>query len=184
MRYLIVGVLLIACPDAPVALAEQHGCCDGCGQSCCLQPVCRLVCEPKTITEICYDCCCEDFCVMGPSKHCGHVCETDCNGHVHKRIQWQPSCGHVRQRHVLIKQEIVKEVPHYKCVVEYVCPSCCSQCGRQSRDHAGQLNSRAEALNAAAKKLVPAATKNATDPQAEFVARPANRSQFWPVLFK
>jgi hypothetical protein len=30
---------------------------------------------------------------------------------------------------VLVKHEVTKEVPSYKCVVEYVCPRCCDACG-------------------------------------------------------
>lgn len=172
MRYLIFFLVLLA---GPAALAEPRGCCEGCGQPCCLQPVCRLVCEQKTVREVCYDCRCEDFCVMGPSQKCGHVCETDCYGQSHQRILWKPSCGHVRQRHMLIKQEIAKEVPHYKCVVEYVCSSCCRQGGRLPCDHAGQLNAQAEALNAATKMPATAATTESTRPQANVAAPPPLR---------
>src|SRR5688572_33509465 len=80
---------------AATATAEEHGCCNGCGQHCCLKPVCRLKCEPKTVVEVVYDCRCEDFCTMGPSQKCGEVCEPDCHGHVKKHTLWKPSCGHV-----------------------------------------------------------------------------------------
>ena len=31
----------------------------------------------------------------------------------------------------LLKKEVIKEVPIYKCVVEYVCADCCGRCGGQ-----------------------------------------------------
>jgi hypothetical protein len=167
-----LGLILFASSFALSAQAEEQGCCAGCGHHCCLKPVCRLVCEPKTIVEVVYDCQCEDFSTMGPSRKCGEVCEPDCCGHPKTRTLWQPSCGQVRHRHVLIKHEIAKEVHHYKCVVEHVCDRCCCQCGRVPCDEASQLGAAAEEMNAAAQE--------ASAPQAAAPKRPF----FWSALFK
>jgi hypothetical protein len=175
---LLVLFVLVTGPLLSSAIGEEHGCCAGCQQHCCLKPVCRLVCEPKTIVEVVYDCHCEDFCTPGPSKKCGEACEPDCCGNAKKRTLWQPSCGHVRHRHVLVKLEMEREVPHYKCVVEYVCDRCCCQEGRAPCDQASRLGAAAVAMNTAAEK--PARVENVNDTSA---AEPAPRKLFWPALF-
>lgn len=153
MNRLTCALLLALFPLSLSTRAEEIGCCHGCGNNKChLKPVCRLVCETKKVVEVVYDCECEDFCVPGPSKKCGEVCEKDCCGHDHKRILWQPSCGKVHHRHVLVKHECEKEVPHYKCVVEYVCERCCGCAGRVPCDQAAQLAVQADKLNVAAEK--------------------------------
>jgi hypothetical protein len=175
MRSLLAVVILSAGPLA-AALAHEPGCCASCQQRCCLKPVCRLVCEPKIEVEVCYDCHCEDFCTMGPSKKCGEVCEPDACGHGHKkRTLWQPSCGHVRHRHVLVRHEIEREVPHYKCVVEYVCDRCCTCDGRVPCEQAGRLQELAAQKNAAQGQPqaaeAPASTSN-----------PSRWSLRWPMF--
>jgi hypothetical protein len=174
MNRLSSAVLVLLVAASLPLRGEEHGCCHGCGNHCRLKPVCRLVCEPKTIVEVVYDCRCEDFCTPGPSKKCGEVCETDCCGHQHKRIVWQPSCGKVRHRHVLLKHECEKQVPHYKCVVEYVCDRCSCCDGRVPCDQASHLSMQAGQMNAAAEKgIAPADSK---PPASE-----ARRNLLWPI---
>jgi hypothetical protein len=176
-RLLELAVLIVSL--ASFAAAEEHGCCSGCGAQCCLKPVCRLVCEQKSEVEVVYDCHCEDFCTMGPSQKCGHVCEPDCHGHTKTRTLWQPSCGHVRRRHVLVRHEVAKEVPHYKCVVEYVCDRCCCQGGRVPCDEASRLEAAAQEMNAAADQQAGHGPAIAPEPP----AAPPKRSLLWVVLF-
>lgn len=124
---LLIGFTLFATR----ATAEELSCCSGCGCRCCLKPVCRLVCEMKEVKETVYDCKCEDFCVPGPSEHCGKQCECDCQSPHGKscHILWKPTCGKVHSRHILTKHDVVKKVPTYRCEVVYVCDKCCGHGG-------------------------------------------------------
>lgn len=94
------------------AFAGDH--CRRCG--CCqdVEKVCRVVCEMKDVKTTVYDFECEDFCVACRSKKCG--------------CQKIPVCNKVRTKKKLVKIECVKKVPTYTCVVEYLCPRCCSAC--------------------------------------------------------
>lgn len=119
------------------------GQCDRCGCQSRCQRVCRVVCEMQEVKKTCYKCECEEFCLPGPSKKCGEVCECDpCNPGTgcgwldcllgkrpcqSCRNVWKPSCDvEIRSRNKLYKKEIVKKVPTYKWVVEYCCPDCCA----------------------------------------------------------
>ena len=127
MRSLLLCSLLTAAWLVTPNVASEPDCCARCGCHCRVKKVCRLVPDKKKVTEVEFDCKCEDFCTPGPSKLCGEKCHCDCKsprGHTCEKI-WQPSCGCVRTRHVLMKREVTKEVPSYKCVVEYVCERCC-----------------------------------------------------------
>jgi hypothetical protein len=122
-----IAVMLVA----SFAEAGDHGSCTSCGCHCGLKPVCRLVCEMKEVTEWCYDCKCEDFCVPGPSKKCGEECQPDCTSPHGKSCHtlWQPSCGKAHQRTLLIKYPVKKLVPAYRCEVVHMCDRCCHHCG-------------------------------------------------------
>lgn len=109
----LAAVVAALLPVAGLGAAEATGVCEGCGNRCCLKPVCRLVCETKTVTETHYDCKREDFCLPGRSQRCGCECI--------------PTCGQPRTRKLLVKYETMKEVPSYKCVVDYVCCHCCQR---------------------------------------------------------
>jgi hypothetical protein len=76
----------------------------------------------------------------------------------------------------LIKYEVPKEVPHYECVVEYVCDHCCNQCGRVPCDQAARVGAAAEQLNASA-------DAGGAAPQVAEAEKPAKRQLFWPALF-
>ncbi len=120
----------------------QCSCC-GCKTRC--RKVCRLVCEEKEVEVTCWGCQCEDFCLPCPSqkccKHCGMVCGK-CDGGcvdggacgcskgpcaVPKKFvwyNWKPCGATMYTRKKLMKKTVTKKVPHYKWVVEYLCPSC------------------------------------------------------------
>ena len=102
-----------------------------------MKPVCRIVCEMKEVKETCYSCKCEDFCVPGKSECVGHHPECDCCGCVKMKPTYKPCwCAHFCRKK-LYKKEIVKLVPHYKCVVEYVCcRGCGCGCGHHGHCHA------------------------------------------------
>lgn len=123
---------------------------DGCGQisACALcgchapcKKVCRLVCETKKVEETVWEVQCEDFCPLLPKifgKKCGcgdpgcgrdpavcGGCEAGCG-----KEPPTPQCGKSRVKKTLVKKTITKEVPVYRCVVEYVCGECgCGDAG-------------------------------------------------------
>ena len=72
-----------------------------------------MECTTKDVVETVYDCECEDFALLGPSKKC-HVpcscpdgcCDKGCGHHDH--VVWKPGhCGKPRTRKVLVKYEKV-----------------------------------------------------------------------------
>ncbi|HEY1065454.1 MAG TPA: hypothetical protein VGE52_05070 [Pirellulales bacterium] len=113
--YAAAAALCLAIVASVYADALHGGSCGGCSNCHQVQKVCRVVCEMKEVKETKYKVECEDFCVPCHSKKVG------C-----KEI---PVCGDVRTRKKLVKYEEVKKVPHYKCVVKYLCPTCCHQHG-------------------------------------------------------
>ncbi|HEX3872476.1 MAG TPA: hypothetical protein VHV77_18655 [Pirellulales bacterium] len=115
-----VGVLVL--PVLADADHHHHRCPQcGCHQ---LKKVCRVVPVTEKITTTCYTSKCEDFCVPGKSCLLGERCYSDCNG-CHTEKVWQPNCGKVYTRRVLVKENVTREKPGYKCVVE----TCCCKCG-------------------------------------------------------
>lgn len=113
MRLLILSLLVLL--TAPVSQAVAGDCCNHCGCTQNFVKVCRVVCETRKVTEHCWRCVCEDYCMPGKSEKCG--------------CSWIPSCGKVRTRKKLIRYTITREVPVYKCVVEYRCCNCEGECG-------------------------------------------------------
>ncbi|MFO0897804.1 MAG: hypothetical protein U0836_10315 [Pirellulales bacterium] len=101
----------------PSLFHSAPDCCNHCGNKCKVKKVCRLECTEKEVKETKYTCECEDFCVPGKSKKCG--------------CTYTPTCGCVYTRKKLVKKEETKKVPSTKCVVEYLCESCCASCGCQ-----------------------------------------------------
>jgi len=67
---------------------------------------------------------CEDYCIPGPSHR--EVCHTGCSD-CPKVVHWKVSCGKVRTRKLLVREEEIKKVPVTKCTVEYLCPLCCAK---------------------------------------------------------
>lgn len=98
--------------------------CDHCGCQRNCRKVCRLECGKKKETKIEYSAECEDFCVPCHSKKCGVKMECDASGHHHRTVIWQPTCAKVYTRKKLVKNEVTKEVPDYKWVVEEYCCVC------------------------------------------------------------
>jgi hypothetical protein len=114
---------------AGAATAYAGGsCCDHCGCDCQVRKVCRLICDVKKVPKVTYSCECEDFCVPGPSKHCGCTCEVDCNGCEKCKKNQVPQCAKVRTKTKLYKHVEMEEKKVYKWVVEYVCDSCANNC--------------------------------------------------------
>jgi len=98
----------------PSLFHSAPDCCGHCGNKCKVKKVCRLVCDEKEVKTTVYTCESEDFCVPGKSKKCG--------------CTYTPTCGCVYTRKKLVKKEESKKVPTTKCVVEYLCDSCCTSC--------------------------------------------------------
>ncbi len=129
----LVSVLLMS--TAAPSLAASA--CGGCGCQRCMERVCRIVCATKDVKTTVYTVECEDFCTLGPSCNvvcestgcepgCGPACSTGC-GHDGAPLR-APTCGRAYTKRKLVKREITKKVPIYKCVVEYVCPDCGGVC--------------------------------------------------------
>lgn len=96
-----------------LASIAGDGHCDHCGCCCECQKVCRVVCEMKETDKVVYSCKCEDFCVPGRSERCGDCCTEI------------PTAAYVKTRRQLVKTIEKVKKPHYKLVVEYLCPNCC-----------------------------------------------------------
>lgn len=127
------AVLLLLCSGHVVKAGDCECSRCSCKQS---QKVCRLICEDKSVSVVCWGCEDEDFCVHGHSKerqcHCESVC-ADCEniGNVQTKpkkfvwSEWVP-CGpaslHTRRK--LMKRTVTKKIPSYKWVVEDLCAEC------------------------------------------------------------
>jgi hypothetical protein len=75
--------------------------------------VCKVVPEMKKVTRRVYSCKEEDYCL--PKCACpffalGKKCDAACC----------PQCGKPQSRTVLLKKEVIEEIPSFKCVVEEV----------------------------------------------------------------
>lgn len=143
----------VACAHDNACVASTCGgsCCEHCGECCPLIKVCRAECSEKEVTHYKYRVECEDFCTAGPS--CRHCCE-DCCGNC--QVCKSPSCGKVRTKRKLVKIEEKEKVPVTKCVVEYLCPTCCDACGCEPMEEAGAVVEPHEAPAAQPTPLPPA----------------------------
>jgi len=135
----LLAMMLVVQLDSWSCAGEgQYSACADCGCSCACERVCRLVCEEKKVTVVCWGCLCEDFCLPRPShvrcEHCGEVCGEcqHCDPKVPHSLpksfvwkEWTPGCPtgiHTKKK--LMRQTITKTVPSFKWVVEDVCPAC------------------------------------------------------------
>jgi hypothetical protein len=139
--FVIVSVIALTTMTSQ-AQAGNHGCCNQCG--CGVKKVCRLKCEMRPATTYRYEAKCEDFCLPGPSKCCGTKWVCDCQSLLgkHKEHIWQPSCGCVRHRKLLVKVPVTKQVPVYTCEVVDLC----GRCGCAQVDEAATAEARARQI--------------------------------------
>ncbi|MFM7078061.1 MAG: hypothetical protein ACKO3G_18615 [Planctomycetaceae bacterium] len=108
-----------ATPDKPAA----DGRCDRCGSRCCVVKVCAPRCTEQEITKISWETECEDFCVPGRSRRCPDACGKQtclCRG----GATWEPGCGSVRSREVLVKKTTKESKPTVEWQVEERCGAC------------------------------------------------------------
>jgi len=132
----VAGLIGLATLSTSVLAEEGPGTCAHCGNCCHTRKICRVVPEKKKVSGHKWECECEDFCVPGPSEHCGKTCVTDECGKSHFKINWRPGCAEVRTKTVLKKISESEEVCSWKWVVEEVCDSCMNRCGGQTlRNH-------------------------------------------------
>ena len=147
------------CVPAACGTASSCGHC-GCHAPC--KKVCRVVCEMKEVKETCWVVECEDFCAPLPgcrnNNCCGQSCSdvSCCSGGCCEKPVTPPSRGKVRCRKKLVKKEIKKKVPVYKCVVEYVCCDCNgSSCGTVLKPAVAPTPTKAKAAPAAPLPVAP-----------------------------
>jgi len=134
-------------PAPPVASEACVGaldCCGCCGRRApCQRKVCQVVCEVKKEKRSCWCVQTEEFCAPLPAcpghgcQGCGGTCDGqhgtgDCAQGGCQQCPRPPHCGPVRTRKILVKQEYEVEVPVYKCVVWYLCASCCESVAAQA----------------------------------------------------
>ena len=134
-----------ACTQVQTCGAADH--CARCGRACQCEKHCCVVCEMKEVKKMVWVVKCEDFCAPLPNCGCEHGCCNGCNGCAacgaeptccercgkkcdpcaaeKNKCCVPPKCGKVRTKKVLVKKEVVCQVPSYKCVVVYTCPNCC-----------------------------------------------------------
>ena len=117
IRALLSGVVVLGLAIAPRIVAADPGgpdCCARCGcHAACVQKTCQLVCGVKKETKSYWCVECSEFCTLMPGRR--DCCECG---------QPEPRCGHSKCVKKLVKKEYQVEVPVYKCVVAYVCPTC------------------------------------------------------------
>ncbi len=139
---IVLGILLSIAVVITIAGRARAGnrWCAHCGEADGCQKVCRLVCENKKITAICWGCACENFCLPGPStpscRNCEMVCDETSDPKAPcvqpKKLVWTDwipgQCGKVFTKKKLMKRTVTKSVPSFKWVVEDLCPQCESNC--------------------------------------------------------
>jgi len=144
----LAALVLLGQPAAAAECGDPAGCggpnrCARCGaRDPCQQKVCKLVCDVKTEKKSCFCVVCEDFCPLLPTcgertcytacgekptcAQCGSAEKCDCEPGPCLR---PPKCGHMHTKKILVKKDYEVKVPVYKCVVVYLCPSCCNAQG-------------------------------------------------------
>lgn len=140
-RILLWSLLsLVAVTNTVGQLHANDGCCAHCGGTDGCRKVCRLVCETKKITTVCWGCKAEDFCVPGPSSVCMRHVDCVCGDDTDPKApcsqpkkfpwtEWIPaSSAKVYTRTKLMKRTITKTVPSFKWVVEELCEQCEANC--------------------------------------------------------
>ncbi|HEY5311157.1 MAG TPA: hypothetical protein VIK18_01515 [Pirellulales bacterium] len=170
-----MSVLALAALAGQALAANPAGCCDQCG--CGVKKVCRLKCDMKTVTKYEYRGKCEDFCLPGPSKCCGWKWVCDCQSLCgrHKEHLWQPSCGKMCTRKLLVKIPVSKQVPSYTCEVV----SICGRCGCARVDEAATAEARAKQIMPVSAEEPLVLADYSQEPQAGYQApdaAPANQS--------
>jgi hypothetical protein len=106
------------------ALADDcRECCDQCGHAGAACTVCCLVPSTRQVTRNVYRTECVDICLPGPSAPT--VCRDACG---QPQVAYKPTCGPIRSRKQLVKQEVTEMVPTTRCEVRHLCPLCAARC--------------------------------------------------------
>ncbi|HVX59935.1 MAG TPA: hypothetical protein VHC19_05030 [Pirellulales bacterium] len=123
MRALPVALLVVLVHAVSIAEASHNHCqhCDSC-QNC--RKVCRLICGKKEVVKPVYSYDRDYFCIPERSEKCGEAWTCNFLGMKCRRPVYKPTCASVHSKRVLVKKEVVKEVPEYRWVVEDVCCRC------------------------------------------------------------
>ncbi len=141
LRVFLSIVLLASLATFCRATCDECGCVNECSGG----KICKLICEEKTISVVCYKCEDEEFCIPDPSckgcKHCEAACDEPCSGCTcangctdtackkGKRFvwfSWKPSTAQLATKKKLFKKTVKKKIPSYKWVVVDRCD--CGAC--------------------------------------------------------
>lgn len=148
-RTAAAGECQTGCPApcaAQAACGDGHKCgrCGGCGP--CVAKTCQLQCGVEKVKKYCWVVECSEFCPLLPGcgKDCGGCgqcsncndgcaagcaasCDQGCGGDCGPPKKYvTPRCTHPKCVKKLVKKEYDCDVPVYKCVVVYLCDSCCN----------------------------------------------------------
>ena len=139
-RLLLWSMLTLAAVTNTIGQVHaQEGACCHCQGSDGCQKVCRLVCETKKVTVVCWGLQKEDFCVPCRSTFCMRheecVCGDDTDPKApctqpkkFPRNEWIPaSNAKIYTKNKLMKRTITKTIPSFKWVVEDLCDNCEAQ---------------------------------------------------------
>lgn len=139
-RILLWSMLTLAAVTNTLSqLHAQDSCCRHCQDTAGCHKVCRLVCETKKVTVVCWGTQTEDFCVPGPSSVCLRHVDCVCGDDTDPKspcsqpkkfpwTEWIPACNaKIYTKNKLMKRTITKTIPSFKWVVEDLCANCEAQ---------------------------------------------------------
>jgi hypothetical protein len=139
-RMLLWSLLMLAAVTNTIGpIHAQDACCCHCRGTDGCHKVCRLVCETKKVTVVCWGMQTEDFCVPGPSSVCMRHVECVCGDDTDPKApctkpkkfpwtEWIPaSNAKIYTKNKLMKRTITKTIPSFKWVVEDLCENCEAQ---------------------------------------------------------
>ncbi len=141
LRVLLSVVLLSSMATFCRATCDECGCANECSGG----KICKLICEEKTISVVCYKCEDEHFCIPDPSckgcKNCESACEKECSscscnggctsaaskkGKRFVWFSWKPNTAQLYSKKKLYTKTVKKKIPSYKWVVVDRCE--CGAC--------------------------------------------------------
>lgn len=102
---------------------SDDGRCDACGGCVRVHKVCVPRPKEREVKKVCWSYREEDFCIPGPSQHCGTRCKQDACGWWTLEF-WKPTWAEVRTRRVPVKTVTTRTVPGFEWRPEERCAAC------------------------------------------------------------